>query len=679
MNSLFTSFKYICKVNVFILLICFTYNCTHDNRSFIKKVDQKNIRSSVGKNPIITRIVNGNKYTFLGKNKVKVEDIFKNYIGTFSTNNNYPSPNSLINLEKNENDIPKSFVYVGGGLKGGMQTGNIYIKLLTLKKIPINEQSIEGCNNLEMGILRIKTLKQEIETLVRRINTSSNQTSFIKEINEKIERHNELAELLGRISLEEKNKLENLSRLYNQCINNNNLYRIREGLLQANELLSRKHKEKYLELFKSLESNIEDNKLIKKIKRLGYFGVTINSNNASKACESIKKALSIAEDIINKTTRNKIEKQLKDHLNNISKKFNIDVEEKESNDDLYFGTNTGMVFTIPGTNITHFIPPRLNYSGILNNKFSCESNLFSSIYSNNINSLIFLNSISPTSMPSTTPFSNNNNGNSFDWDFKLFSNHPNTLFFDETLNQIIPEVVDDIYDNYRSPATSPDSIDDEMVLDSSLKNEIFSIDAIISAVLNNLDLILIMIPIGQLVNIPKYIKYCFEVTKAFRTGYYLVSLTSKLPIHQIKNLYFKYKARFFIRKVKKVPKPTRSRICNNNRSRGVGIPKNIIKDTEKFVRSATKPNKNGLTNVGRGLQKHSSRSGSAFSNVKFSHKNADKTGEKVLRDILNSKNKHFEYPKNGCKEIYDKITGRGVSISRNGEFNGFREFKDIHR
>jgi hypothetical protein len=106
------------------------------------------------------------------------------------------------------------------------------------------------------------------------------------------------------------------------------------------------------------------------------------------------------------------------------------------------------------------------------------------------------------------------------------------------------------------------------------------------------------------------------------------------------------------------------------------IPKNVIKNTEEFIKSATKADRNALSNVGRGLQKHSSRKG-PFSNLKFSHKDANQTGERVLRDILNSKNKQYEYPKNGCIEIYDKVTGRGVSVSRNGKFNGFREFKDI--
>lgn len=31
---------------------------------------------------------------------------------------------------------------------------------------------------------------------------------------------------------------------------------------------------------------------------------------------------------------------------------------------------------------------------------------------------------------------------------------------------------------------------------------------------------------------------------------------------------------------------------------------------------------------------------------------------------------------NGTKIVYDKVSGRGFSISREGKFNGFRDFKE---
>ncbi len=109
------------------------------------------------------------------------------------------------------------------------------------------------------------------------------------------------------------------------------------------------------------------------------------------------------------------------------------------------------------------------------------------------------------------------------------------------------------------------------------------------------------------------------------------------------------------------------------RSKAGKVPKNVIKDTEKFISSATKANRNNLSSVGRGLQKHSSRSG-AFKNIKFSHKDANQVGEKVLRDILNSRNRKIVPEPNNTKTIYDLITGRGVNVSRDGVFNGFRDY-----
>ena len=52
-------------------------------------------------------------------------------------------------------------------------------------------------------------------------------------------------------------------------------------------------------------------------------------------------------------------------------------------------------------------------------------------------------------------------------------------------------------------------------------------------------------------------------------------------------------------------------------------------------------------------------------------------GLDVLNDILNSKNQLIQEAENGTKSIFDKATGRGVNVSRNGEFNGFRDMKEI--
>ena len=63
-------------------------------------------------------------------------------------------------------------------------------------------------------------------------------------------------------------------------------------------------------------------------------------------------------------------------------------------------------------------------------------------------------------------------------------------------------------------------------------------------------------------------------------------------------------------------------------SKTAKIPKNVINNTENFIKDAIKHDRNSLSKVGRGLQKHSSRKG-PFNNIKFSHKNANEVGEKV--------------------------------------------------
>ncbi len=103
------------------------------------------------------------------------------------------------------------------------------------------------------------------------------------------------------------------------------------------------------------------------------------------------------------------------------------------------------------------------------------------------------------------------------------------------------------------------------------------------------------------------------------------------------------------------------------------VPKSVIANTEQFVQQATQSSKNGLSVLGRSLQKHSARPG-PFQGIQFSHKTANQTGRRVLREILRSPNKMMELQPNGTTFIYDNVTKRGFSVSRNGVFNGFREF-----
>jgi len=57
----------------------------------------------------------------------------------------------------------------------------------------------------------------------------------------------------------------------------------------------------------------------------------------------------------------------------------------------------------------------------------------------------------------------------------------------------------------------------------------------------------------------------------------------------------------------------------------------------KLINSAKKYDRNGLSRVGRALQKHKDRGYLQFSNIEFSHKTGDKTGLDLLKRILNSK------------------------------------------
>jgi RHS repeat-associated protein len=98
---------------------------------------------------------------------------------------------------------------------------------------------------------------------------------------------------------------------------------------------------------------------------------------------------------------------------------------------------------------------------------------------------------------------------------------------------------------------------------------------------------------------------------------------------------------------------------------------------EKFVESASKIDRNGLTVIGRALQKHVDRTGSSFSNMKFSGKTATQQGLKVVDEIFNSKDQLITRAENGTTTIFDKLTGRGINVSRSGEFNGFRDLKEL--
>ena len=70
---------------------------------------------------------------------------------------------------------------------------------------------------------------------------------------------------------------------------------------------------------------------------------------------------------------------------------------------------------------------------------------------------------------------------------------------------------------------------------------------------------------------------------------------------------------------------------------GEGTAEAALTKTDKFFESANAADRNGLTKVGRALQKHAGREGSSFSEIQFSGKTANEDAMKVLDDILGSK------------------------------------------
>jgi hypothetical protein len=95
---------------------------------------------------------------------------------------------------------------------------------------------------------------------------------------------------------------------------------------------------------------------------------------------------------------------------------------------------------------------------------------------------------------------------------------------------------------------------------------------------------------------------------------------------------------------------------------------------DDLMSSATQPwGIQGLTQAGRALQKHAGRSGSVFGEIKFSHKTANQDALDIINKIRNSPNQVILPAENGGSMIFDKSTGMGIGVSRNGNFNGFRE------
>ena len=98
-----------------------------------------------------------------------------------------------------------------------------------------------------------------------------------------------------------------------------------------------KHKISLENLLKQVKENkkIErDNKIIREINRLGYFGVNITNENSFEACKSIKRAIKLLYSISDNTRREDIRRKLEDHLKKIKDCFGIDDEKGFSSDEM---------------------------------------------------------------------------------------------------------------------------------------------------------------------------------------------------------------------------------------------------------------------------------------------------------------------------------------------------------
>ncbi|HBT73484.1 MAG TPA: hypothetical protein DEB37_14915 [Lysinibacillus sp.] len=95
------------------------------------------------------------------------------------------------------------------------------------------------------------------------------------------------------------------------------------------------------------------------------------------------------------------------------------------------------------------------------------------------------------------------------------------------------------------------------------------------------------------------------------------------------------------------------------------ISNRFIPDAGKLLNSMLASSKNGMSAIGRALQKHAGRAGSSFENVIYSGKTATDDAMKIVNDIVTSK-PMIDLEKNGTKTFYDKATGRGFNVNRQG-------------
>ncbi|MCP5517100.1 MAG: hypothetical protein H7A45_07585 [Verrucomicrobiales bacterium] len=92
---------------------------------------------------------------------------------------------------------------------------------------------------------------------------------------------------------------------------------------------------------------------------------------------------------------------------------------------------------------------------------------------------------------------------------------------------------------------------------------------------------------------------------------------------------------------------------------------------KRMLNAGQAPDKNGLTVAGRALQKHGDRAGSVFPKSTGNPAARNAQGQKVLGEILQSKNQTIRQNRMGGLDIFDAQTGRGVRFDINGNMLGF--------
>jgi RHS repeat-associated protein len=93
----------------------------------------------------------------------------------------------------------------------------------------------------------------------------------------------------------------------------------------------------------------------------------------------------------------------------------------------------------------------------------------------------------------------------------------------------------------------------------------------------------------------------------------------------------------------------------------------------KRLAEGAKRDKKGLSEAGRALEKHGSRKGSVFPPATGNASAKSQQGQKILREILESRQQQIRPNRFGGQDIFDMSSGRGVRYDGSGKMMGFLE------